>query len=97
MLCDGGLMTKFINPKSLCLFACGKYNKDCLYDATDTTTIFDNKNRGISCDNLILKEHIHEGLSQKIIKQHNPYWKENLGLYQHELPESSQNQCLKSA
>lgn len=80
MLCDGGLMTKLINPKSLCRFACGRYKKDCLYNATDTTTIFDKENSGINCDNIILNEHYGIDIPNTYTIFNE---KEELGTFQH--------------
>lgn len=46
-----------MNPKSLCRFACLRYNNECPHNATDTTTIYEKKTNGINCDELYLKEH----------------------------------------
>lgn len=46
-----------MNPKSLCRFACEKYNNGCPHSTTDTTTIYENKTTGVNCEHINLKKY----------------------------------------
>jgi len=43
-----------MNPKTLCRFACSRFQLDCPYNVTNNATIFDNKKTGINCDEISL-------------------------------------------
>lgn len=80
MFCGDITVTKSMNPKVLCRFACERYENDCIYNAIDTSTIFDNKNNGINCDNIILNKHYGIDIpnSYKILNDKN-----ELGTFQY--------------